>query len=186
VLFFPRFSMGKKDCAGCSEGFGKKTQPAISCAKCGRAYCKDCGRDQKESYALSLDEGGLEGCDHCSGKLEGEVSNSEDSAGEGSAGEEGCEICQKTSDEEKMLLCDYCDLAFHIFCLDPPLPAIPDDEWFCKACKLDLEKKAQKNQQAAERKRKREEEKAAALLNPPAPAPENKIQKQDEEITTNS
>jgi len=28
-------------------------------------------------------------------------------------------------------MCDECDMAYHIFCLDPPLESIPDvDEWY--------------------------------------------------------
>lgn len=33
-----------------------------------------------------------------------------------------------------MLLCDKCNAGFHIFCLEPPLEAIPDGEWFCPTC----------------------------------------------------
>ncbi|KAG1752367.1 PLU-1-like protein-domain-containing protein [Suillus paluster] len=45
-----------------------------------------------------------------------------------------CEICQKKNQDEKMLLCDGCDCGFHIFCLDPPLTAIPKGQWFCHSC----------------------------------------------------
>ena len=41
-----------------------------------------------------------------------------------------CSVCGGKNDEEKTLLCDECDNAYHIFCLDPPLESIPDvDEW---------------------------------------------------------
>jgi hypothetical protein len=34
-----------------------------------------------------------------------------------------------------MLLCDGCDRGFHIYCLDPPLEAVPEDHaWFCQQC----------------------------------------------------
>ena len=34
-----------------------------------------------------------------------------------------------------MLLCDGCDRGFHIFCLDPPLDAVPEDTiWLCQQC----------------------------------------------------
>jgi [histone H3]-trimethyl-L-lysine4 demethylase len=37
----------------------------------------------------------------------------------------------------KILLCDECDRGFHIYCLDPPLSTVPDnDEWFCAECLL--------------------------------------------------
>ncbi|RXN07911.1 E3 ubiquitin- ligase UHRF2 isoform X1 [Labeo rohita] len=36
------------------------------------------------------------------------------------------------------LLCDECNMAFHIYCLNPPLSAIPEDEdWYCPTCKND-------------------------------------------------
>ena len=29
-----------------------------------------------------------------------------------------------------MLLCDGCDDAYHMFCLDPPLRSIPEGDWY--------------------------------------------------------
>ncbi|ODN96426.1 histone demethylase JARID1 [Cryptococcus wingfieldii CBS 7118] len=50
---------------------------------------------------------------------------------------EVCEICQSGHAAEKILLCDGCDRGFHIYCLDPPLVAVPtNEEWFCNACLL--------------------------------------------------
>jgi len=35
-------------------------------------------------------------------------------------------------------MCDECDNAYHIYCLNPPLKALPEeDEWFCPLCKND-------------------------------------------------
>lgn len=48
--------------------------------------------------------------------------------------EQHCEICHKKNHGEKMLLCDGCDCGFHMFCLDPPLSAIPKEQWFCFTC----------------------------------------------------
>ena len=46
--------------------------------------------------------------------------------------------CGGKDNPEKQLLCDECDLAYHIYCLDPPLETIPDDdEWYCPLCKND-------------------------------------------------
>jgi hypothetical protein len=33
-----------------------------------------------------------------------------------------------------MLLCDDCDAGWHTFCLDPPLAAVPDEDWYCPSC----------------------------------------------------
>ncbi|KAF2349052.1 SRA-YDG [Trinorchestia longiramus] len=50
----------------------------------------------------------------------------------------GCRCCGGKQEPEKLLLCDECDKPYHIYCLQPPLPAVPDvDEWFCPACKTD-------------------------------------------------
>ena len=35
-------------------------------------------------------------------------------------------------------MCDECDMAYHMACLNPPLTTLPDDdEWFCPLCKND-------------------------------------------------
>nr|AWN02133.1 ubiquitin-like protein [Portunus sp. CY-2018] len=50
----------------------------------------------------------------------------------------GCHQCGGKEDPQKQLMCDECDMAFHIYCLNPPLDSIPDlDEWFCPLCKND-------------------------------------------------
>jgi PHD-finger len=45
-----------------------------------------------------------------------------------------CMICQSPEDAKRMLLCDGCDDAFHMRCLDPPLDAIPEGDWYCSEC----------------------------------------------------
>jgi PHD and RING finger domain-containing protein 1 len=35
-----------------------------------------------------------------------------------------------------MLLCDGCDLGYHLECLDPPMDTVPLEEWFCPDCAL--------------------------------------------------
>ncbi|GBP47255.1 PHD and RING finger domain-containing protein 1 [Eumeta japonica] len=45
-----------------------------------------------------------------------------------------CEICGSSDDETTMLLCDNCDLGFHMQCLTPPLQEIPAYEWYCPTC----------------------------------------------------
>lgn len=37
-------------------------------------------------------------------------------------------------DDEKLILCDDCNKAFHLFCLRPALFRIPVGEWRCLAC----------------------------------------------------
>lgn len=45
-----------------------------------------------------------------------------------------CEICGRCDGEDRMLLCDGCDLGYHLECLDPPLDNIPTGSWYCQDC----------------------------------------------------
>lgn len=50
----------------------------------------------------------------------------------------GCKICFLKNDWENLLICDECNLEYHIYCLKPPLEKVPDDpEWYCPSCKID-------------------------------------------------
>ena len=50
----------------------------------------------------------------------------------------GCYVCGEKNDPGKQLLCDECDMAYHLGCLNPPLDAVPEeDEWYCPECKND-------------------------------------------------
>ncbi|KAK2491768.1 hypothetical protein MC885_011406, partial [Smutsia gigantea] len=49
-----------------------------------------------------------------------------------------CHLCGGKQDPDKQLMCDECDMAFHIYCLHPPLSSIPtDNEWYCPECRND-------------------------------------------------
>lgn len=45
-----------------------------------------------------------------------------------------CEVCHKECDLERMLICDGCELGYHTYCLNPPLPNIPKTDWYCAKC----------------------------------------------------
>ncbi|KAI8781279.1 PHD and RING finger domain-containing protein 1 [Biomphalaria glabrata] len=45
-----------------------------------------------------------------------------------------CEVCGRSDREDRLLLCDGCDLGYHCECLDPPLSSVPVQEWFCPDC----------------------------------------------------
>ena len=47
-----------------------------------------------------------------------------------------CEICASRKKEAKMLLCDTCNKAFHMFCLDTPIHTIPRGKWYCPIHKV--------------------------------------------------
>ncbi|XP_013789872.2 E3 ubiquitin-protein ligase UHRF1-like, partial [Limulus polyphemus] len=49
-----------------------------------------------------------------------------------------CHICGGKDEPGKQIMCDECDMSYHIWCLTPPLPDIPDiEEWYCPECKND-------------------------------------------------
>ena len=52
-----------------------------------------------------------------------------------------CEICRKNDqdDDENFVLCDQCNLGFHIFCLTPPLKKVPEGNWFCANCTIKMD-----------------------------------------------
>jgi hypothetical protein len=48
--------------------------------------------------------------------------------------ETSCRVCLKDDNDEKMILCDHCDAAFHVYCLKPPMSKVPEDAWMCRRC----------------------------------------------------
>lgn len=45
-----------------------------------------------------------------------------------------CEICNQRDREDEMLLCDACDLGYHMNCLSNPITSIPRGNWYCDNC----------------------------------------------------
>lgn len=42
-----------------------------------------------------------------------------------------CSVCGGKENPDKQILCDECDMAYHLWCLSPPLSSVPDvDEWY--------------------------------------------------------
>lgn len=44
------------------------------------------------------------------------------------------EFCRVCKDGGELLCCDTCTSSYHIHCLNPPLPEIPNGEWICPRC----------------------------------------------------
>uniref|UniRef100_A0A8C5LWM4 E3 ubiquitin-protein ligase UHRF n=1 Tax=Leptobrachium leishanense TaxID=445787 RepID=A0A8C5LWM4_9ANUR len=66
-----------------------------------------------------------------------------------------CHICGGKQDPEKQLLCDECDMAFHTYCLNPPLSSIPQDEdWYCPDCRIDASEVVLAGEKLKESKKK--------------------------------
>jgi hypothetical protein len=52
-----------------------------------------------------------------------------------------CEKCFDFINGQVLLLCEYCDDGYHIYCLDPPMTEIPEDDFVCPNCKSEISKK---------------------------------------------
>jgi hypothetical protein len=49
-----------------------------------------------------------------------------------------CEDCHDFINDSAMLLCDYCDDGYHMYCLNPPLDRKPVGEFTCPTCQRQL------------------------------------------------
>eukprot|EP00069_Balaena_mysticetus_P010792 bmy_06945T0 len=66
-----------------------------------------------------------------------------------------CHLCGGKQDPDKQLLCDECDMAFHTYCLCPPLSNIPtEEEWYCPECRIDSSEVVQAGEKLKESKKK--------------------------------
>ncbi|KAF5833221.1 hypothetical protein DUNSADRAFT_10536 [Dunaliella salina] len=59
-----------------------------------------------------------------------------------------CGACGRSEPEDKLLLCDGCDAAYHIHCLKPALPQVPQGDWFCHACEQQLQNSVMSSEEA--------------------------------------
>ncbi|XP_066597047.1 E3 ubiquitin-protein ligase UHRF1-like [Prorops nasuta] len=67
----------------------------------------------------------------------------------------GCKICAGKEDEHNLLLCDECNYAYHLSCLNPPLTAIPEEDyWYCPECKNDENEIVKAGEKLKQTKRK--------------------------------
>jgi hypothetical protein len=44
-------------------------------------------------------------------------------------GKKGCVVCKLRNDKRLMLFCETCDEGYHTYCLDPPLPGVPEGDF---------------------------------------------------------
>uniref|UniRef100_A0A452TTY6 E3 ubiquitin-protein ligase UHRF n=1 Tax=Ursus maritimus TaxID=29073 RepID=A0A452TTY6_URSMA len=66
-----------------------------------------------------------------------------------------CHLCGGKQDPDKQLMCDECDMAFHIYCLRPPLSSLPkEDEWYCPECRNDASEVVLAGEKLKESKKK--------------------------------
>lgn len=56
--------------------------------------------------------------------------------------EKVCEVCNDIRNDHLMLLCDYCDDAYHTYCLQPKLESVPEEDvWICPLCYVEKNRK---------------------------------------------
>ena len=58
-----------------------------------------------------------------------------------------CKECKIDKDEELLVICDTCNNAYHIYCMENILAEVPSEEWFCHIC---LGKKSAENEMKLE------------------------------------
>ncbi|XP_059470778.1 E3 ubiquitin-protein ligase UHRF1-like [Neocloeon triangulifer] len=69
-----------------------------------------------------------------------------------------CVICGGKHDEDKQLICEECEDAFHMNCIFPPLQEIPETDWFCNKCNHNDEELKDKGQKSKKKKTEKAEE----------------------------
>uniref|UniRef100_A0A8C0IS84 Chromodomain-helicase-DNA-binding protein 4 n=1 Tax=Chelonoidis abingdonii TaxID=106734 RepID=A0A8C0IS84_CHEAB len=99
-------------CEVCQQG-----GEIILCDTCPRAYHMVCLDPDMEKAPE-----GKWSCPHCEAR---------DPEEEDDHHMEFCRVCK---DGGELLCCDACPSSYHIHCLNPPLPEIPNGEWLCPRC----------------------------------------------------
>lgn len=72
--------------------------------------------------------------------IQWEPKEDEDEEEEGGEEEEDdhMEFCRVCKDGGELLCCDTCPSSYHLHCLNPPLPEIPNGEWLCPRCTVSV------------------------------------------------
>ncbi|GAA6091162.1 chromodomain-helicase-DNA-binding protein 5 isoform X1 [Tachysurus ichikawai] len=114
-------------CEVCQQG-----GEIILCDTCPRAYHLVCLEPELEKAPE-----GRWSCPHCEKEGIQWEAKDDDEEEEDAAGEEEddhMEFCRVCKDGGELLCCDTCPSSYHIHCLNPPLPEIPNGEWLCPRC----------------------------------------------------
>uniref|UniRef100_A0A8D0BGU7 Chromodomain helicase DNA binding protein 5 n=1 Tax=Salvator merianae TaxID=96440 RepID=A0A8D0BGU7_SALMN len=113
-------------CEVCQQG-----GEIILCDTCPRAYHLVCLDPELEKAPL-----GKWSCPHCEKEgIQWEPKDEEDEEEEvGEEEDDHMEFCRVCKDGGELLCCDTCPSSYHLHCLNPPLPEIPNGEWLCPRC----------------------------------------------------
>uniref|UniRef100_A0A667Z340 Chromodomain helicase DNA binding protein 3 n=1 Tax=Myripristis murdjan TaxID=586833 RepID=A0A667Z340_9TELE len=117
-------------CEVCQQG-----GEIILCDTCPRAYHLVCLEPE-----LDKAPEGKWSCPHC--EKEGiqweakdeDFDDFEEECEEREEDDDHMEFCRVCKDGGELLCCDTCTSSYHIHCLNPPLPEIPNGEWLCPRC----------------------------------------------------
>ncbi|XP_059924216.1 chromodomain-helicase-DNA-binding protein 5 [Gadus macrocephalus] len=118
-------------CEVCQQG-----GEIILCDTCPRAYHLVCLEPELEKAPE-----GKWSCPHCEkegiqweAKMEEEEEEEEEEEVVIEEEDDHMEFCRVCKDGGELLCCDTCPSSYHIHCLNPPLPEIPNGEWLCPRC----------------------------------------------------
>uniref|UniRef100_A0A3Q2DMN4 Chromodomain helicase DNA binding protein 4 n=1 Tax=Cyprinodon variegatus TaxID=28743 RepID=A0A3Q2DMN4_CYPVA len=124
-------------CEVCQQG-----GEIILCDTCPRAYHMVCLDPDMEKAPE-----GKWSCPHCEkegiqwearddlSEAEGEDDDDRRDDGMEEEDDHHIEFCRVCKDGGELLCCDTCPSSYHLHCLNPPLPEIPNGEWICPRCK---------------------------------------------------
>ncbi|XP_028922077.1 chromodomain-helicase-DNA-binding protein 5 isoform X3 [Ornithorhynchus anatinus] len=113
-------------CEVCQQG-----GEIILCDTCPRAYHLVCLDPELEKAPE-----GKWSCPHCEKEgIQWEPKEEDEEEEEGGEEEDDhMEFCRVCKDGGELLCCDTCPSSYHLHCLNPPLPEIPNGEWLCPRC----------------------------------------------------
>ncbi|XP_064351273.1 chromodomain-helicase-DNA-binding protein 3 isoform X4 [Camelus dromedarius] len=119
-------------CEVCQQG-----GEIILCDTCPRAYhlvCLDPELDRAPEGKWSCPHCEKEGVQWEAKEEEEDYEEEGEEEGEKEEEDDHMEYCRVCKDGGELLCCDACISSYHIHCLNPPLPDIPNGEWLCPRC----------------------------------------------------
>ena len=116
-----------------AEGAGRSGGVPVQCHRsgCGLSFHLQCARERGwETTVEDRDEGGVFMAAYCGAHSSREHLQQVAAAAEATV----CEVCGKDERPGELLLCDGCDLGWHMGCATPAVRKVPEGAWFCAGC----------------------------------------------------